>query len=122
MARCPLAVGARRGDPLPRSHDTWSTGRAGAALAGPGDCGGAGGGGPPVTLAVLPDEGHFISEQANRVALAALVEAFLQDQAGGPVEDVAEDLVASRMAILQGGDFLPGPVLARLRERNASPA
>ncbi|WP_158569401.1 cobalamin-dependent protein [Pseudotabrizicola alkalilacus] len=78
--------------------------------------------GRPVTLAVLPDEGHFISEQANRVALAALVEAFLQDQAGGPVEDVAEDLVASRMAILLGGDFLPGPVLARLRERNASPA
>ncbi|WP_085996310.1 alpha/beta fold hydrolase [Cereibacter sphaeroides] len=78
--------------------------------------------GRPVTLAVLPDEGHFISGQANRVALAALVEAFLQDQAGGPVEDVAEDLVASRMAILQGGDFLPGAVLARLRARNASPA
>ena len=73
--------------------------------------------GAPVTLAVFPDEGHFISRDVNRAALAALTEAFLTQQTGCNVEKVSADLAASSLRVEAGGAFLPTDILAVLQAR-----
>ena len=63
--------------------------------------------GVPVTLTMLPDEGHFLERPENRIALAAVVELFLARHLGGAAEPLGDDLVGTRMQIERGGEFLP---------------
>jgi dipeptidyl aminopeptidase/acylaminoacyl peptidase len=62
--------------------------------------------GVSVTLATLPDEGHFLERRENRIALAALVEMFLACYLGGGVEPLGDDLAGTGLQIERGGEFL----------------
>jgi pimeloyl-ACP methyl ester carboxylesterase len=73
--------------------------------------------GVPTTLAIFPDEGHFIDRPANRVGLAALAEAFFALHLHGTLEPVAADLAASSLVLEMGGGFLSPCVAAALNER-----
>jgi dipeptidyl aminopeptidase/acylaminoacyl peptidase len=71
----------------------------------------------PATLAVFPDEGHFINHAANRVGLAALAEAFFAYHLRGTLEPVEVDLTASSVVLEAGGEFLPKGMTAALASR-----
>lgn len=53
----------------------------------------------PVTLLTLPDEGHFLVGQQNRVALMAVVEQFLARHLGGAAEPPGDDLERSSLTV-----------------------
>lgn len=62
--------------------------------------------GVPVTLAVLPNEGHFVQRAESQLALAALVELFLACHLGGEAEPPCPALNRANAQIEVGGDFL----------------
>lgn len=59
--------------------------------------------GVPVTYLTFSDEGHFFARQENRIALSAVMEAFLAQHLGGAAEPLDEAFVGSGIRFRAGG-------------------
>jgi dipeptidyl aminopeptidase/acylaminoacyl peptidase len=62
----------------------------------------------PVTYVTFPDEGHGFVRPENRLAFAAVVEAFLAKHLGGQYQPLGNDFAGSTIRIETGGERLPG--------------
>ena len=68
--------------------------------------------GVPVTYATFSDEGHGFVREENRLAFAAVMEAFLARHLGGDVEPVGDAFTGSSIQVVAGQELIP--MLARL--------
>jgi dipeptidyl aminopeptidase/acylaminoacyl peptidase len=65
--------------------------------------------GIPVGYVLFPDEGHGFARPENNIAFYAVTEAFLAVHLGGTYEAMSPDeLSASSLQLVSGGDSLPG--------------
>lgn len=64
--------------------------------------------GVPVTYITFADEGHGFVRPENRLAFAAVTEAFLGKYLGGRVQPVSDDFAGSSIKIPTGRDLVPG--------------
>jgi dipeptidyl aminopeptidase/acylaminoacyl peptidase len=64
--------------------------------------------GVPVTYLTFPDEGHEFVRPENRVAFAAVAEAFLARHLGGRSQPIGDDFAGSTIRIETGGELIPG--------------
>jgi dipeptidyl aminopeptidase/acylaminoacyl peptidase len=64
--------------------------------------------GVPVTYLTFPDEGHGFVRPENRVAFAAVAEAFLARHLGGRSQPIGDDLAGSTIRIETGVELIPG--------------
>lgn len=64
--------------------------------------------GVPVTYVTFPDEGHDFVRPENRVAFAAVAEAFLARHLGGRSQPIGDDLAGSTIRIETGVELIPG--------------
>ena len=64
--------------------------------------------GVPVSFVTFDDEGHFFIRQQNRIALSAVMEAFLACHLGGAMEPPGDAFVDSSIRIKFGREFIPG--------------
>ena len=64
--------------------------------------------GVPVTYITFADEGHGFVRPENRLAFAAVTEAFLGKYLGGRVQPVGDDFAGSSIKIPTGRDLVPG--------------
>lgn len=62
----------------------------------------------PVTYITFPDEGHGFVRPENRMAFAAVTEAFLAKHLGGRYQPVGGDFAGSSLKIETGGELVPG--------------
>jgi dipeptidyl aminopeptidase/acylaminoacyl peptidase len=62
----------------------------------------------PVTYVVFSDEGHGFVRPANRLAFAAVAEAFLAKHLGGRIQPVDDDFTGSSIKIPVGRSLVPG--------------
>jgi dipeptidyl aminopeptidase/acylaminoacyl peptidase len=62
----------------------------------------------PVTYVTFADEGHGFVRPENRLAFAAVAEAFLAKHLGGRVQPVGNDFAGSSIKITVGRDLIPG--------------
>jgi dipeptidyl aminopeptidase/acylaminoacyl peptidase len=62
--------------------------------------------GIPVMYVTFKDEGHFLARQENRIALAAVMEAFLARCLGGAEEPLGDAFAGSSISIESGRGFL----------------
>ena len=62
----------------------------------------------PVTYITFRDEGHGFVRPANRLAFAAVAEAFLAKHLGGRCQPFAGDLSGSTMKVEVGAELVPG--------------
>ena len=61
----------------------------------------------PVTHLTFSDEGHYFARQENRIALAAVMEAFLAQHLGGLVEPVGNAFMDSTIRFEAGKSLIP---------------
>ena len=61
----------------------------------------------PVTHLTFSDEGHYFARQENRIALAAVMEAFLAQHLGGLVEPVGNAFMDSTIRFEAGRSLIP---------------
>jgi dipeptidyl aminopeptidase/acylaminoacyl peptidase len=64
--------------------------------------------GIPVTYATFSDEGHGFVREKNRLAFAAVVEAFLARHLGGRAEPVGNAFIDSTLRFEAGQELIPG--------------
>jgi dipeptidyl aminopeptidase/acylaminoacyl peptidase len=64
--------------------------------------------GAPVTYASFPDEGHGFANEANRIAIDAIVEAFLAKHLGGRYQPIGDDFRGSSLKVHTGAGLVPG--------------
>jgi dipeptidyl aminopeptidase/acylaminoacyl peptidase len=64
--------------------------------------------GVPVTYLTFADEGHGFERPENRLAFAAVAEAFLAKHLGGAVQPIGDDFAGSTIRIETGGELIPG--------------
>lgn len=64
--------------------------------------------GVPVTYITFADEGHGFVRPENRLAFAAVAEAFFAKHLGGRVQPVGDDFAGSSIEIATGRDLVPG--------------
>jgi len=62
----------------------------------------------PVTYVTFSDEGHGFVRPENRLAFAAVAEAFLAKHLGGRYLPIGNDLTGSTIKIEIGGELVPG--------------
>jgi len=62
----------------------------------------------PVTYLTFPDEGHGFVRPENRLAFAAVAEAFLAKHLGGQYQPLGNDFAGSTIRIETGGELVPG--------------
>jgi dienelactone hydrolase len=62
----------------------------------------------PVIYAVFADEGHGFRRADNRLAFAAIAEAFLAKHLGGRAEPIGDDFKGANFKVVAGADQLPG--------------
>jgi dipeptidyl aminopeptidase/acylaminoacyl peptidase len=62
----------------------------------------------PVTYITFKDEGHGFVRPANRLAFAAVAEAFLAKHLGGRCQPFEADLAGSTMKVEVGAELVPG--------------
>ncbi|HEU4386982.1 MAG TPA: alpha/beta fold hydrolase, partial [Blastocatellia bacterium] len=60
----------------------------------------------PVTYLLYPDEGHDYSRKEDWISLFAVAERFFSQHLGGRFEPIGEDLIASNVEVLEGGDLI----------------
>lgn len=61
----------------------------------------------PVTYLLYPDEGHDYARKENWISLFAVAERFFHEHLGGRYEPIGNDLSASSVEVLEGGDLIP---------------
>jgi dipeptidyl aminopeptidase/acylaminoacyl peptidase len=64
--------------------------------------------GAPVTYVSFPDEGHGFAREENRLALSAIVEAFLAKHLGGRYQPIGDDFSGSSLRVHTGAKLVPG--------------
>jgi len=64
--------------------------------------------GVPVTYVTFSDEGHGFVRPENRMAFAAVTEAFLAKHLGGHYQPIEGDLAGSTLKVEAGGELVPG--------------
>jgi dipeptidyl aminopeptidase/acylaminoacyl peptidase len=64
--------------------------------------------GVPVTYVTFSDEGHGFVRPENRMAFAAVTEAFLAKHLGGRYQPIEGDLAGSTLKVEAGGELVPG--------------
>jgi dipeptidyl aminopeptidase/acylaminoacyl peptidase len=64
--------------------------------------------GAPVTYVSFPDEGHGFAREENRLAVSAIVEAFLAKHLGGRYQPVGGDFAGSSLRVHTGASLVPG--------------
>ncbi|GIL41296.1 peptidase S9 [Rhodospirillales bacterium TMPK1] len=62
----------------------------------------------PVIYTVFADDGHGLGQAGNRLALAAITEAFLAKHLGGSAEPFGNALRGVNLDVRDGADLLPG--------------
>jgi len=62
----------------------------------------------PVTYVTFSDEGHGFVRPGNRLAFAAVAEAFLAKHLGGRYLPIGNDFTGSTIKIEIGGELVPG--------------
>jgi dipeptidyl aminopeptidase/acylaminoacyl peptidase len=62
----------------------------------------------PVTYLTFSDEGHYFARQENRMALGAVIEAFLARHLGGLVEPAGRVFALSSIRFEAGQSLIPG--------------
>jgi len=64
--------------------------------------------GAPVTYVSFPDEGHGFAREENRLAIYAIVEAFLAKHLGGRYQPIGGDFAGSSLKVHTGAKLVPG--------------
>ena len=75
----------------------------------------------PVTYLLYPDEGHDYARKEDWISLFAVAERFFHEHLGGRYEPIGNDLIASNVEVLEGGNLIPDLAAAiQSKTRSAS--